>query len=179
MHLRDRSYSQRSADELALERRVGGLVAEKITQKILQLGLHAEQASGPPPAASGVYAVRGEFLSIDAGSQSQRAVVGFGKGRSALRIRVQVFEVLPQGRRVVDDFEVEATGSTKPGAVATGPLGAIRGANPAAMILTSIGTNVASEKLSASIEAVADDAASKVVEVGEAFFRRQGWIRGG
>ena len=70
-----------------------------------------------------------------------------------------------RGVRLVDAFEVDATGGWKPGAAETGIVGLAVGANPAVMILSSVGTSVASEKLSAGIEATAKHGADRVADV--------------
>jgi hypothetical protein len=84
---------------------------------------------------------------------------------------------MPGGRRQIDSFQIDATGGWKPGAVETGIVGQALHANPAVMVLSSVATTVASEKLSAGIDATAKHCSERTAEVLGRFFAREGWLR--
>jgi len=56
-------------------------------------------------------------------------------------------------------------------------VGLAAGANPAIMVLGNIGSSIASEKMSAGIDAVAKHGADRIADVLARFFTQHGWIR--
>ena len=170
------SYSDRTAEELKEGRKLAWATAEELTKKIRAMGLPA-RLSEDPPAGLSALVIDGALISVDEGNSEERAVIGLGKGRTQLNVIVRVFEYMPEGRRFVDAFEVDATGGWKPGAAEMGVVGLAVGANPAVMILTNVGGGIASEKMSAGIDATAKHAADRTADVLARFFMQHGWIR--
>ena len=167
-----------SAD--AERRKVGQAVAQalakRLVTKVEALGLPAELATGPVPAPTGAtLAISGQFLAIDEGNRAERVVIGLGAGRSDVRTSVQVAELLPEGRRLVDQFEVDAKSGRKPGAAESMGVGAAAGHLAASAAITAAGA-VGAEAFGDNVEADAERTAAKIATVLQGFFERQGWI---
>lgn len=170
------SYSARTAAELKEGRKLAWATAEELTKRIRAMGLPVRLSEDPVSGVSALV-IDGALISVDEGNSTERAVVGLGTGRSQLNMVVRVYEYMPEGRRFVDAFEVDATGGWKPGAAEMSIVGLAAGANPAVMILSNIGSSVASEKLSAGINATAKHGADRIADVLARFFQQHGWIR--
>jgi hypothetical protein len=151
-------------------------LAEKLVSKVRSLGLPAELATGPVPAPSGpTLAISGQFLAIDEGNRAERVVIGLGAGRSEVRTAVQVAELFPEGRRLIDQFEIDAKSGFKPGAAETMGAGAAAGTLAVSAAVTAGGA-VAAEAFGADVDADAERTASKVADALKSLFQRQGWI---
>ena len=120
-------------------------------------------------------AISGQFLAIDEGNRAERVVIGLGAGRSDVRTSVQVAELFPEGRRLVESFEVDAKSGRKPGAAETMGVGAAAGNLAVAGAVSAAGT-VASEAFGANVEADAERTAAKIATVLRSFFQREGWV---
>jgi hypothetical protein len=157
-------------------RAVAQALAKRLVQKVQALGLPAELASGPVPAPAGpTLAISGQFVAIDEGNRAERVVIGLGAGRSDVRTSVQVAELLPEGRRLVDSFEVDAKSGRKPGAAETMGVGAAAGHVVASAAVTAAGT-VAAEAFGDNVEADAERTAAKIATVLQSLFQREGWV---
>jgi len=155
---------------------VAQALAQKLVSKVQALGLPAELATGDVPAPSGsTLAISGQFLSIDEGSRAERVVIGLGAGRSEVRTAVQVAELFPGGRRLVDQFEVDAKSGRKPGAAETMGAGAAAGHLAVSAAVSAAGS-VASEAFGDDVEADAERTAAKIAATLQSLFERQGWI---
>ena len=164
------------AEKQRVAQAVSRATAERLVAKVRALGLPAELATGPVPAASSpTLAISGQFLSIDEGSRAERVVIGLGAGHSEVRTAVQVAELFPEGRRLLDQFEVDAKSGMKPGAAETMGVGAAAGHVAASAAVTAAGA-VGSEAFGDDVEADAERTASKIASALEDFFARQGWI---
>jgi hypothetical protein len=165
-----------SAERQKVGQAVAEALAKKLVTKVQALGLPAEFATGPVPAPSGsTLAISGQFLAIDEGNRAERVVIGLGAGRSDVRTAVQVAELFPEGRRLVESFEVDAKSGRKPGAAETMGVGAAAGHLAVSAAVTAAGT-VASEAFGDDVEADAERTAAKIATVLQSFFMRQGWI---
>jgi hypothetical protein len=155
---------------------VADALAKKLVQKVQAFGLPAQVVAGDVPVPSGpTLAISGQFLSINEGNRAERVVIGLGAGRSDVRTSVQVAELFPDGRRLVDQFEVDAKSGRKPGAAETMGVGAAAGNLAVAGAVSAAGT-VASETFGADVEADAERTAAKIATVLQSLFMRQGWI---
>src|SRR3990172_6922852 len=104
---------------------VADTLAKELVKKIQALGLPAELAEGPPSIdGRPTLVIDGQFLPIDEGSRTARVVIGLGAGRSDVRTAVQVHEIVFAGRRLVDQFEVDAKSGSLPGPAGAGGGGA-------------------------------------------------------
>jgi hypothetical protein len=151
-------------------------LATHLAEKIQAMGLPAEVVWGRVPVREGpTILIDGQFISINEGDRAERVVIGLGAGRSSVRTAVQVTEQLRDGRRLIDQFDVDAMSSRKPGMAETMGAGAAAG-NLAASAAVSGGVNVGTEIFGANVEADAERTASKIANILQSFFVRQGWI---
>ena len=168
------SLPPRTAQEEQLGRQVAGALAEKLVVQIRDLGLPAERGTGLPPGVEEGLVVSGQFVGIDQGDRAERVAIGLGAGRSDVRVRAQLFEVDPRGRRLLDEIEVDAKSGLAPGMAETMGVGALTG-HLVASTLISGSVQVADESLGASVVADSDRAASGIAKQLASFFGAQGW----
>ena len=155
---------------------VANALAEELVKKIQALGLPAELAEGSPTLdGRPTLVIDGQLLSIDEGSRTARVVIGLGAGRSDVRTAVQVHEIVFAGRRLVDQFEIDAKSGSMPGMAETMGAGAAAG-HLAASAAVSVAKSVASEKFGDDVEADARRTATEISKVLATFFAREGWI---
>lgn len=164
------------AERQQVAHQVAHALAEKLVSKVQAMGLPAELAEGPvPPPSGATLGVAGQFLAIDEGSRAERVVIGLGAGRSNVRTAVQVSELFDGGRRLVDQFEIDAKSGRKPGAAETMGVGAAAGNLAASAAITAAGS-VGAEAFGANVDADAERTAAKIAQALQEFFARQGWI---
>jgi hypothetical protein len=112
---------------------------------------------------------------INEGNRMRRNVIGFGAGKSQVSADVTVSMADTSGRKQLMMFRAEADSGRRPGAVATAPVSAARGA-AAVGAAAGAASSVVSEKLRADVEALAknlgDAIADKVID----YAVSQGWI---
>jgi len=133
------------------------------------------RAHGPIPFRGTQLLVKGQLVSIDQGNRTERVVIGLGAGRSDVQTHVQVFLDRAGDDQDIEQLDISAKGSRKPGAAETLGVGALAGDLVVSGAITVAGT-VASESFGGTVEADARRTAGKVVDELEAFFDRQGWI---
>lgn len=166
----------RSQEQTDVAHKVSQTLATKLVAKVQALGLPAELASGDVPAPAGpTLMITGMFLAIDEGNRAERLTIGLGAGRSDVKTSVQVAELLPEGRRIVDQFDVDAKSGRKPGAAETMGMGAVAGHVAVSAAVTAAGA-VASEAFGDDVEADSERSAAKIASVLQSFFARQGWV---
>lgn len=159
-----------------VSRQVADALADKLVADIRDLGLPAQRGDGLPPGVTTGLVITGQFVSIDQGSRAERVAIGLGAGRSDVRVRAQVFDVGPAGRRLADEIEVDAKSGLQPGMAETMGVGALTG-HIVTATLVSGGLQVADESLGASVVADADRAAKGLAKQLSSFFGQQGWTR--
>ena len=166
--------SPRTAKEKQVGRQVADALAEKLVVEIRDLGFQAQRGAGLPPGTTSGLLITGQLVSVDQGSRTERVTIGLGAGRSDVRVRAQVFDVTPAGRRLADEIEVDAKSGLQPGMAETMGAGALAG-HLVTATLVSGGLQVADESLGASVVADADRAAKGVAKQLSSFFAAQGW----
>ena len=72
------------------------------------LGLPASRASGPPPAGGNTLEIKGQFISINEGDQTERVVIGLGLGRTDVKTLTQVYEHRNGTNILVNQFGINA-----------------------------------------------------------------------
>jgi hypothetical protein len=170
----------RTAKERELGQQVADALADKLVVEIRDLGFQAQRGTGLPPGYTTGLLVTGQFVGIDQGNRAERVAIGLGAGRSNVRVRTQVFDVGPGGRKLADEIEVDAKSGLAPGMAET--MGATMGAGAlaghlVASTLVSGSVQVADESLGASVIADSDRAAKGIAKQLAAFFGEQGWTR--
>jgi hypothetical protein len=166
-----------SQQRLAAGRQAADAVSAEVTAKLQGFGLPAERvARAPAPSAARVVIVEGHLLSVDQGNQTQRNLIGFGRGRSSVAVEVQVYyrdgHAAP---RLISSFEATAQSPRTPGAVGTMGAG---------MAVGRLATMAASNAILSSVsEARSADTGSEGRRIGDALglrlghiFAEQGWI---
>jgi len=160
------------------EQKAGHMVADAFARhlvaEIQDLGLPAQRVAAGTTPAEGSVSVDGQFVSIDEGNRAERMVIGLGAGRSDVRVHVQVYDGAPGGTPL-EQLEVDADSGRKPGAAEMLGVGAVAG-HLAVSAAMAVGTDVADETLSATVEDDADRAAKGVAKHLAVFFTEQGWI---
>lgn len=164
----------RTQKEREIGRKVADALSQALVDKINELGFAAERGSGPPVSPRNTLLIEGQFVSIDEGNQTARVIIGLGAGRTEVKTYVQVYEVTPQGRRLLEEFETDAKSGRKPGMAETMGAGAAMG-HVATSAVLSTGLAAASETFGANVEADAERTAKEVANKLSEFFERQGW----
>jgi hypothetical protein len=166
-----------SQQRLAAGRQAAAGVAAEVTAKLQSFGLPAERVGrAPAPSGARVVIVEGHLLSVDQGNQTQRNLIGFGRGRSSVAVEIQVyFRDGHAAPRLISSFEAAAQSPMTPGAVGTMGAGAAMG---------RIATVAASNAILSSVsEARSADTGVEGRRIGDALavrlgriFAEQGWI---
>ena len=174
--IRARSGTSRTDQELQAGRQVADAIADKLVVEISDMGLRAQRGSAVPAGVQNALLVKGQVVSIDEGNRTERVMVGLGAGRSDVRTQVQVYEVTPAGRRLIDRIEIDAKSGLTPGMAETMGVGALGGH---LLVATAVGggMHVASETLGADVVADADRAAKGIAKQLAALLAKQGWTR--
>jgi hypothetical protein len=166
----------RTAKEQQVGRQVADALAEKLVTEIRDLGLRAERGAGLPPGTATGLVVSGQLVAIDQGNRTERVTLGLGAGRSDVRVRAQVFDVTPKGRRLADEIEVDAKSGLQPGMAETMGVGALAGHFVTATLVSGT-LQVADESLGTSVVADADRASKGITKQLASFFAQQGWTQ--
>ena len=161
-------------DEREVARVVANIVSAHLVQDIQALGLPAQHATAPPPAAGNVLVIEGHFVTVDEGDRMERMVIGFGLGATVVKTQVQVYDETATGRRLVEEFNTTAKGSIKPGMAAVLPVGAaVSGIGTAVVTGAAIaGVTEIPETVKADARRTAKEIAKKL----EPLFVQHGWI---
>ncbi len=173
----DRRSKPQTAEEIALGRQLGDLVARELVKDILEMGLPAERAGSGPAPQVGDLVIKGEFISIDEGSRVKRMLIGFGAGAAKLKTFVEGYQVTASGLRPLGSAEVKAAGGKMPGMLVPMAGGAAAG-RIATSAAISGGTNIAKEIGPESVEGAAKRTAEEIAKVLREAFKKRGWIEG-
>jgi hypothetical protein len=119
--------------------------------------------------------IDGQFLSIDEGSRTELVVIGLGAGKSEVRVAVHVVELLPEGSRLLDAFEIDAKSGSAPGMAETMGAGAAAG-QLAVSAAVSVARAAVGEKFGDDVDADASRTASQISKLLARAFAREGWI---
>ncbi len=155
---------------------IGREIASGLVSSIRQMGLSAEPGSPTTTMQSNDIVLKGNIVSVDEGSTTERVAIGFGSGGSELKVQVEGYQVTPQGLRRVGGGTGDAAGSKTPGA-ALGAVGAIATGNPAGLII-STGMKVYGEASGSSkIEGRTQQIVEDITERLRTRFQQEGWIQ--
>lgn len=165
----------RTDQERAIGRQVADALANHLVAEIQALGLPTRRASGPPPTKGSSLQIKGQFVSIDEGNQTERVVIGLGLGRTDVKTMTQVYDNGNGTNILVNQFGINAESGDKPGAAETMGAGAIAG-HLAVSAVVSSGVAVGSEAFSANVDADADRTAKKIAAQFKDLCLTEGWI---
>ena len=147
-------FSNSTEDEKQTEtgRKVAAAVSKTLVKEIEKLGLPVIQADAASATAGNTLVVTGQLLSIDEGNRTRRNLIGLGAGRSSVQADTQLYYRSAGTRpQLVASYEADTESGRKPGAAETMGVGAATDA-VGRMAVTSAGTSVASETLSADVD---------------------------
>jgi hypothetical protein len=164
----------RTEQERAIGRKMAGVLASKLVTELDNAGIGAQRTSQPQPSGDNVLLLKGQFLSIDEGNQTERVVIGLGMGRSDVKTSVQVYETLTTGPFLVEQFIGDARSGFKPGMAESLGAGAAAGHLGAAAVIGGA-TTIGSEAFAANIEADADRTAKQLVKQIKQLYKDKGW----
>lgn len=164
-----------TAAQVQAARQLGVEIATELAAEIDAMGVRAEAVPIGTAVPVGDLVIKGYLVSVEAGSESKRLVVGFGSGASELETVVEGFQMTPQGLRKLGGGTVDASGGKAPGG-AVGVAALIATGNPAGLIV-STGAKLYEEKTGGSkLEGRAKATAKKIAEELKPRFQQQGWI---
>lgn len=164
-----------TAEEIAVGRKLGAVVAEELVTKIQEMGLTAVRAEGAPAPAVGDLVIHGTFVALDEGSESERIVVGFGYGAAELHTVIEGYLMTEQGPRRLGSGKVESGGGKSPG-VAVPVVVTLLTANPLGIVVGGGVKAYGELSGSAKIEGTAKRTADEVARQLRPRFEQQGWI---
>jgi len=165
----------RTEQEIQLGQKAARVLSDALVERINAMGLPAQRVSGAPMNWANALLIEGQFLSIDEGNRTERAVIGLGMGRSDVEALVQVYQANGTQLERLEEFSTSAKSGYKPGAAETMGMGAAAGTLAVSAAVT-VGGTIASEALGANVEADARRTAKDVAEQLQNYFARQGWI---
>jgi hypothetical protein len=173
-------YAQTSkpqtAEEIAVGRKLGMLVAKELVTEIQKMGLPALQAGNQTSPEVKDLLIVGYFESVDQGSAAKRMALGFGSGAAELRTAVEGYQMTNNGPRLLGSGELRSGGGKTPGVAAPLVLFAAT-SNPLGLIIGGT-ANVAGEVTGRNtIEGTAERTAKEIADQLRVRFKEQGWIR--
>lgn len=156
-------------------RELGVAIARELAAEIDAMGVRAQAVPIGTEPRVGYLVIKGYLVSVEAGSEEKRLVLGFGSGASELETVVEGFQVTPQGLRKLGGGTVNAGGGKAPGGV-LGVAGLIATGNPAGLIVSTGMKLYGEESGSSKLEGRAKATAKKIAEQIKPRFQQQGWI---
>jgi len=166
---------QQAQADIALNREIGGELAEKLAAQISAMGLSAVHASRETVIEVGAIVIHGTLLSIVQGSEAEPVTIGMGEGAAELKVAVEGFEMTPNGLLELGKGELDTEAVKSPGA-AVGLVTFAATKNPLGLIV-STGVKLHDEKTgSATIEGKVKQVATQIAAEIRPRFEQQGWI---
>ena len=90
-----------TAEQIRVGRELGNIVAKELVKEIRKMGMPAEYAGIGPAPGIGDLLIKGEFVSVEAGSKSKRMLIGFGAGAGKLMTHVLRYQITADGPRLL------------------------------------------------------------------------------
>jgi len=168
------SDSTRQSEGAKIAYATANALSEHLVAKLRERGIAAERANASRVPPLNAIALKGQFLTIDAGSRVKRMTIGLGVGSTELRAHVQAYQATSRGLVRIAEAEAEAKGSKMPGMAVPMAGGAAMGTLAASAVISG-GMNIVKETRVA-LNPDAERMAESIAERAEAFYRRQGWL---
>jgi hypothetical protein len=164
-----------SAEDVALNRKIGAEIANELAGQIAAMGLPAEHASSQSAVSVGDLMIHGTLLKIQEGSEAERVAIGMGKGAAELKVAVEGFEMTPSGPRKLGSGTLDTDAGKTPGA-AVSLAATVATKNPLGLIV-STGVKLHDEETGkATIEGKVEQVATQIATELRPRFEQQGWI---
>lgn len=161
--------------KLRTAKRVDAEIVATIVATLREAGLEARPGNEETLTLNDdVVVVGGRLRAIDEGNVTRRRLIGFGAGHSGVVADVTVTHFSGAGKKQLLSFTAESQSGKRPGAVVTAPISA---ASSAAITAITVAGGVASEKLSADVQAQARSLGRAAADKILAYARTQGWIQ--
>ena len=164
-----------SAEEIALGRELGALVAAELVTELDARGIPAVRAADGAQPQVGDGVIKGAFVAVDEGSRLQRMLIGFGAGAAELRTMVEGYKQTADGLAPLGSAEVEAAGGQMPGVLAPVGVGAAAGRAATSAIVSGTASTVR-EIDPETLEGAAERTAEEVADIVEEAYRERGWL---
>jgi uncharacterized protein DUF4410 len=170
--------TSRTAQEIKIGHAVANAVAIELVKEINSYGLVAERALGWPAPSGNVLLVKGQLVSIDEGNRTERVLIGLGSGRTSVRANVEVWDLTPEGRKMVDSLVADTKSGYKPGMALMLGVGGIAGNLVTSAVVSGV-TTAGGEYSWETVESDGKRLAKNVAGSLRQFFVTQGWVAPG
>ena len=159
-------------EEIEMGHKLGALIAEKLTERLQELGMPAVRATGSGlPEQLNDLVIRGGFVGIEEGNMALRVTIGFGAGSNKLQTHFDVYQITPAGRTLMGSAGITAAGGKMPGILLSMGIGGV------AKGLMVGGTIAAGKEFtSESIEGAALRTAEEFITTVKPGLIERGWI---
>lgn len=169
------SFDAPTPDQTETGRQVGAEIASNLVADINAMGLNAVLAyPGAQPQINDIV-LHGYIISMNAGSEQERAIIGLGDGTSQLQVAIEGFEMTPQGLRELGAGSTKATGAKTPG-VGVGLAASLIMHNPLSLIVTSATQLDQAYTGKGGLSGRAQQTAKEIAGQLKTRFQQQGWI---
>jgi hypothetical protein len=162
-------------EQVEAGKKLGAQISSDLAAKIRDMGLTGVKALRMTQPKPGDLVIRGYFLTLKEGSASERMALGFGSGKSELKVRVEGYQMTSSGLKYLAGGEGDASSGKTPGA-AVGVGVAIATANPIGLIVGAAAKGAGEVTGSETISGASDRITKLVAAKLQAAFERQGWI---
>ncbi len=158
----------------ALGREVANAFAEAIVAELRDREIQSSYVSRKIKPPLDAILLKGEFLSVDEGDRAARMSIGFGLGKSEVRVHAHVFQQTSNGAKLISVAEANASGSKMPGMLLPTTIGASLGTAATSAIVSGAmgGLRELKGPLGADVKRMAEEIAERV----EHFYERRGWL---
>jgi len=172
--LQQQRTTPQSEKEIALGRRLGERMAEHLVETLNKQGILAINGSTGLFPRPGDGVIRGEFVSIDEGSQTKRILIGFGAGAAELKTLVETYQVTDDGLIPLGSGQIETAGGRLPGVLVPLSFGVVGGALATSAAIGGA-SNVLQEMGPESIEGAAKRTADEIAKMIVEAYEKRGW----
>jgi hypothetical protein len=155
-------------------RNVANALADQLVIKLTKVGITARRAEMSTNIPINAFVVKGQFVTIDAGDETARVIIGFGAGAEKLTAQAQVYQAKENGLQQVGSSEAEAHGRKTPGVA--GPAAVAIGAGMVVGVVVSSVMNIKSEAIDGSMKTNVSNLAEQFVKNAVRFYEQQGWM---
>lgn len=147
--------------------------SEQVVGALKANGINARRAHPSTQAPLHTLLTEGQFISIDEGSRGQRVVIGFGAGKEEISVRVHMYQMTPQGRRLLTEIVGQSQGGKSPG-MAVSAAGAAKTGNPAGLVIGGVlkVKRESGDPVEDALKRLAKDLADRA----QRFYKSQGWL---
>ena len=169
-------HSQQSAEDLEKGRKLGATVAERLVERINEMGMTAQLARESSPPNVWDIVIRGYFVSVDQGSTVKRVLIGFGSGSAELKTVAEALQRTPSGMSRLGSGELESGAKGGAPGLVVPVIVTAATANPIGLIVGGVVKGGMELSGTQGVEATGKRTADEIAERLEQRFEKQGWI---